>query len=321
MSFWRRVILLGLLAAATFSPACAEVLEAAPFRIEFHRRDADLAKVSLQVLREAQREFEALLPSGEDPIRVIVAHTMKEFLDHAQFFGQLTVSGIARPDQGLIVVKAPHLRRVGDDYRGTLRHELVHVLLHRNVNTAYLPRWLNEGLSMSLANEYYWQSVIELGQMYASGRIIEYKDLDLAFYAPGTEMKFGDAYAQALSMTRWMRDEFGEETFWNIIHDTKDLPFADALERHTGLTVREFWEHYRGSLWQLAIIGIFTSGSLFTPAAILAIIAYLRKRAQNQRTLEQWAVEEAEDDMILSWDEVAEGPYEWEEDEEEDSWR
>ncbi|MCC6145331.1 MAG: hypothetical protein IT368_16115 [Candidatus Hydrogenedentes bacterium] len=321
MSFWRSILVLGLLTVAACLPVAAEVLEAPPFRIEFHTRDADLATRSLQVLEEARREFAPRLPAGDEPIRIVIAHTMNEFMSHARVFGQMNVSGIAKPDESLIVVKAPHLRRLGEDYRGTLRHELVHVLLHRNSNPAYLPRWLNEGLSMSLANEYYWQSVIELAQMYASRRIIEYKDLDQAFYAPGTEMKFGDAYAQALSMTRWMRDEFGEEVFWSMIADTRNVPFAEALQKHTGMNVREFWEAYHGSLWKLALIGIFTSGSLFTPAAILAIIAYLRKRAQNQRTLEQWAVEEGEEDLILSWDDVAEGPYDWEEDEEDESWR
>ena len=40
--------------------------------------------------------------------------------------------------------------------------------------------------------------------------LVEYRHLDFAFLAPGDEMEFGDAYAQALSMTRYLRNRIGE---------------------------------------------------------------------------------------------------------------
>lgn len=305
---------LGLIAAA----ASGAEIERGILRIQHHESDRPTAEHALEILEEALAEFGHELPPGEETIRVIIAHDIQSFSAYARAFGGVEVSGLARAEEGLIVVKAPQLRYAHSDFRGTLRHELVHVLLARNTNPDYLPRWLNEGICMSLANEYYWNSLFHIARMYVHNRIIEYEDLDMRFRVPGDEMAFGDAYAQALSMTRFMRDRFGDEAFWEIVRGTRTGVLGAALREFTGMTVRDFWLAYRASLWKIALIGMIGSGSVFGIPAILLIIAYFRKRYTNRKLLERWALEEGEDDIILSWDDVAEGPYDWEENDEDD---
>jgi hypothetical protein len=229
----------------------------------------------------------------------------------------MRVSGLARPHQGLIIVKAPRLRGVREDFRGTLRHELVHILLARNVNTAFLPKWLNEGLCMMLANEHYWNSLFTIARMYVQRRIIPYRDLDLSFAMPGDEREFGDAYAQALSMTRFLRDRLGEERFWQVVLATRELTFMEAMKTHAGMNVAAFWDAYRASLWKIAVIGTVGSGSLFFIPAFLLILAVIRKKFTNRKILRRWEQEEREGDVILSWDDVSEGLHDWEIEEEE----
>lgn len=314
-----RTAAVALLLVSAAIPVYGAVLKDSLLHIEYDPADAATARHSLQVLREAIGEFSHRLSPGDQPIRLFIAHTSDQFMVYAKSFGSVRVSGLARSEEGLIVVKAPGLRYAHEDYHGTLRHELVHVLLARNVNTDYLPRWLNEGLCMSLANEYYWNSLFHVARMFAGGRIIPYKDLDMRFRSPGDEMEFGDAYAQALSMTRFMREEFGEDAFWAVILGTKDKMFARSLEEHAGLTVLGFWDVYHRSLWKVALIGSLGSGSIFGIPAVLLILAFIRKRYTNRRLLRQWAIEEAENDRgIVSWDDVAEGPYDWEQDEDDD---
>jgi len=52
-----------------------------------------------------------------------------------------------------VAVRAPYLVEGPASFAGTLRHELLHVLLARNVNLDHLPRWLNEGIAMRYARE------------------------------------------------------------------------------------------------------------------------------------------------------------------------
>ncbi len=313
--FLRGIMAILLAAACLCAPSAGEELARGQVRVRHHPDDARDAAVALEVVEEALGEFGHRLPPGDAPVCVVVAHDFAEFMRYARSYTQVSVSGVAHSSRGLIVVKAPRLRRAGSDYRGTLRHELVHVLIHRNANTALVPRWLNEGLCMSLANEYQWAAPLTVARMYLGGRLIPYRLLDRAFLMPGDEMEFNDAYAQALSMTRFLRDHLGEDTFWQVFHAMDTLTFGDALRKHAGISPSDFWDAYQRSLWKLALIGILTSGSFFTPAAFLVIIVWFRKRGQNRRTLARWEAEEAVEDAeglhVFSWDEVVEDPDAW----------
>ncbi len=299
-----------LLCATAMGAECVS----APFRVVHHPKDATCAQRSLDVLTAALAEFGGRLPAGEDAIEVRIAHTMTEFLQQAGHFSMLAVAGVARPEESVIVVKAPHLRKLNEDYAGTLRHELVHILLYRNTEThRNLPRWLNEGIAMMLANEHRWNSMFRVARMFFQNRIIDYQNLDNAFLAPGNEMAFGDAYAQALSMTRYLYDSLGEERFWEVIRGCRSHSFSRALLLYGGVELTDYWNLYHHSLWRIALIAMLSSGTLFTPGALLLILAYWRKRRSNKRILQRWALEEAagRETAYFSWDDVVEGPEAW----------
>ncbi|MBN2307884.1 MAG: hypothetical protein JXR94_02870, partial [Candidatus Hydrogenedentes bacterium] len=229
--------------------------------------------------------------------------------------------GVADSEAGVIAVKAPELLPPGGDVTGTLRHELVHVLLARNVRIDRMPRWLNEGIAMTQAREYRWESGFRVAQMYFQNRLLTYDALELSFLEPGREMEFGDAYAQALSMTRFLKDELGEERFWRVVSGLNTATFPEALEQHGSMSLEELSEAWRGSLWQVALVFSIVSGfSIFQVMAVLTIMAYLRKRRQGRLRMRRWEEEDAEDDRFPPFMTVREledqdGPYPWEEDE------
>lgn len=309
------IVPIALFCLALSLPIPAAILSGDLVQIEYHEGDEAIAQRSLDILQQALAEFGKHLPHGSQPIRVVIAKTVPEFQKHARRFAAVNVSGVAHSEKSLIAVKAPYLISPDADYMGTLRHELVHILLHRNTAPDNLPRWLNEGIAMSLANEYRWASPLHVARMYMSNRIIEYRYLDYAFQAPGDEMEFNDAYAQALSMTRFMRDRLGDETFWAVVRGTREMSFGDSLRRYTGRSPRDLWETYRRSLWKVALIGVLVSGSFFAPAAILVVIVYFKKQRRNRVVLDRWAAEEAEDLSsgveVFSWDKVTEDSDAW----------
>ena len=284
------------------------------FRVQHHPDAEAMARASLQVMQDALVEFDAYLPAGETPIYVVIAHTLEEFAEYGGWVDQVSVSGMAFSGEGLIVVKSPRLRMAGDDYIGTLRHELVHILLYRNVEVDFLPRWLNEGIAMSLAGDYRWGSTFGVARMYLANRLIPYPDLDRTFARRGHDGRFGDAYAQALSMTRFLRRELGDELFWEVVLATAEMPFGEALREIAGFSALEFWQRYERSLWVYTLGGIFSSGTVFVPAAFLVVVVWWKKQLQNRKVLARWEAEdaalEAGPDM-LTWDELAEDPEAW----------
>jgi len=319
----RRISCLLPLIALLCVVTAGERLVEAPFVIEFDPGRDALARRSLAVLQEARAEVAKRLPCGDAPVRVVICSTMASFERSTRLRsrGHL-VEGVARSEQGVIVVKAPGLRRQAFDYAGTLRHELIHVLLARNTDVSALPRWLNEGLAMTVGGDYRWESMFRVARMHLGGRIIPYRELNLELAAPHTDLAFGDAYAQSLSMTRFLRDRIGEEGLWQLVGALRTTTFSRALEDKTGLTpwqLHEAWEH---SLWKVAVVSSLVSGcSLFPLGALLLTMAYWRKRRRGQRILARWEEEEAEadDGCLLAHElEGREPPHAWEADYEEE---
>lgn len=263
--------------------------------VHFHEDDLDSAERVLSVTRGAAEEFAPILPLGEAPVHLRLVTSEEEFARLAGSLGRSNVSGVAQSDRGLIILKSPRLRSVTDDFNGTVRHELVHILLFRNADTRKLPRWLNEGTAMMLANEYRWQSMLHVARMVLSNSLEPIGQLDRAFGAPGHEIAFGNAYAQGLSMTQHLRDTIGEASFWEVVRGTREMSFPESLEHHGGLSYDEFWKSYKNSLWMITLVGTLVSGSLFGPAAVLLVIGYVRLRRKNRRKIREWEAEEREE--------------------------
>ncbi len=257
---------------------------------------------------------------GPDPVQVHVISSMDEFRLLSGPLAQRGVDGFARSREGIVVVKAPALLGPGANYAAILRHELLHVLLARNTAPGALPRWLNEGVAMTLSREFRWSSMVQVARMYVTGSVIPYDDLGRAFAAPGNEVEFGGAYAQSLSMTKYLREIAGEDAFWFILRDLKSQSFERSLERRTGLSPPEFFEEWEHSLWQTAVASYSLSGLAALPlGALLLTLAYFLKRRRGQRIVKEWEAEDAEeeeDPILFPSDlEGQDPPYPWEEDE------
>ena len=128
-------------------------IERGVFTVEYWPGDEQVAQDSLETLEQTLSDFAQRLPGGGQPITVTICRSLQEFRRRAGQYGSAWVGGISRTPSGQIAVKAPYLLPQPRDYDGLLRHELLHVLLARNVEEAFLPRWLNEGIVMVLFKE------------------------------------------------------------------------------------------------------------------------------------------------------------------------
>jgi hypothetical protein len=306
-----------LLAAIGSRHSGAVTIEGGIIRVHVSEGGKALAEETLAILQAGLAQYDARLPAGDTPIDIAIARTPAEFNALGAPAGMRRVEGFAVSRESRIVLKAPHLMRPDASYASVARHELLHVLLARNSEPGNLPRWLNEGIAMLISGEYRWSSMYRVASMYGRGRVIEYDALEFAFAAPGDEEEFGNAYAQSLSMTKYLRDRVGEAAFWELIAELKTAPFDEVLHRRLGLTEDDFVQGWEGSLWTVAVVSSLVSGfGAFQLAAVLALWAYVRKRRRGQRILRTWAAEEAEEpEIMFPWQlEDREGPHPWEED-------
>lgn len=315
----RRLIALCIALGAVCAPANGETLQASLFHITYEAGDEALAQRSLDALQESLMNFSRRLPPGDEPIRVVVCRTIECFQEYVGDYDTRLVEGIARSQEGFIAIKSPRLLPPDSNYESLLRHELLHVLLARNTNPVYLPRWFNEGVAMLLSEELRWESPLRVARLYLTRNLISYHQLNFAFSSRGSEEQFGDAYAQSLSMTQYLVEQVGEDTFWQMVRAMREMPFDEALFRFTGMSVPEFYDGWVDSLWHAAIFSTLISGfSIFQIGAILLIIAYWRKRRRGQDILEEWEEEEAvtaPEYTSGDWYDYDDEPIWWDEDE------
>ena len=268
--------------------------------IQISAPDVDRAVVerTRTVLEGAITELKRALPPGDTPISIHICATLDDFKKLAGNYARSNASGIAIPARGIIVVKAPHLlHSPGGDYEGTLRHELIHVLLGRNVKEGNIPRWLDEGIAMHVSREYRWESLWQVGEMYFRNAIIPYSDLESVLEQPGTEMEFGNTYAQSLSMTRYLIERLGEEVFWDFVADMRAEHFSDVLHSRLAMRPLDFYDAWHDSLKSISwTVSIVSGVTLFQLAALLTIYVYWKKRRAGLVKMRQWAREDAVQD-------------------------
>lgn len=307
--FFHAILLLFALLATT-TPA--DTLREGPFTVTFHPDDRDAAEESLRYLLDAQNEFERFLPLGEEPVDVHIAHNEDEFQAFTGPYAHVGVNGVTIAERSAIALKSPRLRSIADDYRGTVRHELVHVLLHRNTDTQKLPRWLNEGICMMLANEIRWESNVPVSWMHLTGQIIPLDELDRVFRQPEGDRDFGNAYAQALSMTRYLRDSAGEDRFWEMVRAMRSTTFEGALAGVAGVPEDAFWRGYTGSLWNLSLITTLRTGSFWGVLAALCIVVFGVRVIRNRRIIHRWEREDRNNEPEpFDWDRILEDAEAW----------
>lgn len=298
--------------------APAQTLQDGRVTILYDPADAALARHSMEIVEEALREFDARLPAGDAPVTVALCRTHAEFRRYAGQFALTGVGGVAEAHSGTIAVKTPRIQPSGADYDGILRHEILHLLLARNYNTAVMPRWLNEGLTMILSGEIRVDDRFLAGYMSVRGSLIPYNELPLVLEAAEYDGRLGEAYAQSLSMTEFLMKRLGEDRFWALLRSLDSKDFPAALREETGQTLFQWFDAWQQSLWKVALVFSLVSGfSAFQLMAVLVFIAYWRRRRRNRALLQRWEEEEADEPFLFAYQlEGREEPHPWEEEDE-----
>ncbi|RMG05311.1 MAG: hypothetical protein D6726_01515 [Nitrospirae bacterium] len=131
-------------------------------------------------------------------------------------FGQ--ISAIAIPERGLIVIDLSKTASDPFRFRSTLKHELIHLLLHEHIKSTPLPRWFNEGVAQFFSDGISEILISTKGDIlrkaYLSNRLITIPSLDPAFNHPDTILL---AYEESKSFVEFLEDRFGKGTLRKIL--------------------------------------------------------------------------------------------------------
>ncbi len=209
--------------------------------------------------------------------------------------------GVAYGDQAVVSV-ALWRGGQGIDFDRVLTHELAHLALDAALDDR-APRWLHEGFAYLHSSDWSWGRTNTLVGLAWSGDVIPLAELDRHFH--GREDETGRAYAQSYDLVAFLTQrgrsaESGDDgDRWAFREFLQRLAIGESMDRAARAsyhaTLDQLYAEWYESLRQrymILPIGLFSLG-LWVLAAVLLVLAWLRRRRQNRQRLRDWARREA----------------------------
>ncbi len=213
-------------------------------------------------------------------------------------------AGVAYSDVGVVTVAHASGTEINDVLSVT-SHELSHLALGAALH-GRAPRWLNEGFAYLHSSDWSMARTQTLTGMAWSGNTIPLHSLDDSF--PAAEIEVHKAYAQSYDLVAFLarrgryadkRDDGDRWPFRNFLgYIAQGESTNDAALRAYGTSMvdlyEEWYEDMRGRfmLVPASLFGLF----VWSFAALLLVIGYIKKTRQARRVLARWEVEERERD-------------------------
>lgn len=204
--------------------------------------------------------------------------------------------GVAYPALGLIILSVVEPNRwMPPDLRSVLTHELSHVALYRATKGQRLPLWFVEGLAVQQAREQNLSRIQTLWEASVSGGLLPLSALSRNF--PSTPHAVNLAYAQSADLVRHMlRDEDDRDAMADVIKRVSEgASFDRAVLASYRLDLPYLDREWRQSLRERFHLTplVLTGSVLWGGIAVLAALAFVRRRKQHREKLLRWAEEEA----------------------------
>lgn len=262
------------------------------FRFYFEKKTGiiiDLIKSADRVARKVER-LTGFAP--EEKIDVFIADNKNEFEKFLPEKSRVPAwaVGVAFPALNRIVLlKEPRI-----DLAATFRHELNHILLGQAFRgKEKVPRWLDEGLAMIVAEDWNLSAMTVMTGAVLSGSVMPMAAI--AGHFPYEEKRARIAYAQSFYFIAFLKKEFGDENFRRFLNTYQKQPnFKAALKRTYYLDwpeIDDLWQQYLRLRFNW--IPILTStGFLWFVASIIFVVGYFIKKRRSRKKLAQWAEEE-----------------------------
>jgi hypothetical protein len=271
-------------------------------RFRFHPQDEGVARRLQTRLPAALRKVTSELGIPEDQaLEVRIARGPREM-------GRLAPKGspppayavgVAYPALGLVILSVvdpqswfpPALAEV-------LTHELSHIALYRAAGGRPLPLWFVEGLAVHQAGEHRLGRIQTLWEAAVVDEIVPAQSLSARF--PSRPNQVNLAYAQSADLVEHLlRGHVDKQRLGELLGYVKaGRSFDQALlaAYHIDLPYLEReWRRSLGERYRVLPM-LLTGTALWGGIALLAIVAFLRRRKDQREKLTRWAEEEARED-------------------------
>ncbi len=273
------------------------------------RAEAGMETLAKQVAKQAPRMLEKIaadLPDLDVPtnveIRLVHKASSLPLVAPAGRGAPSWAAGVAYPDLGIVSIAHASGTELNDVLSVT-SHELSHLALGAALH-GQAPRWLNEGFAYLHSSDWSAARMQVLTAMAWSGNTIPFDDLDRSF--PAQELEVHKAYAQSYDMVAFLArrgryaDNKDEGDRWPFRGFLAQIANGASVEKAAmqayGTSLHDLYREWyqdlrsRYMLIPASLFGLF----IWTFAAFLLVLGYLRKTRNAKKILARWEEEEAE---------------------------
>jgi hypothetical protein len=206
-----------------------QTLDADPLHIHWYKGDEQFGVAALNAAQSGLQNIRGLFaPNLSEPVDIFI-YASESDLRGTLYDAEAWVVGHADSAAGVVTVTVEPGADQGIVMEQRIPHELMHILLYRQVGMGYknLPAWLREGMSM-LAEGYPnpdYESVLR--DAAARDGLTPIRDL-CASFSPRVDSAFL-AYAESRSFTNYLRGQYGADGLLNLAS-----VYADGVDCERG---------------------------------------------------------------------------------------
>jgi hypothetical protein len=279
-----RLLLASVFFLLTFTPIHAEnlaVTEGNDIIVQYNETLKNAAKEVIKLYPRIKQELEGIFGWEIDFKPSIVL--IRENARFQEIIANPYIIAFAIPHKNLVVIDYSKMNVSPFTLGVTLKHEMCHVLLGRNIPSERLPRWLNEGFCQWVTGGVGELMIDDkqpnLNKASLSHRLIPLSLLSRNFPIDRDQLIL--AYEESKSVVEYMVTEYGQRGVVTIMNSLKEGDDIDEATRK-GLSIsldelEERWTQYlqqRVTWIGYVAANIYTI--LFFVAALLTICGFLR---------------------------------------------
>ncbi len=197
--------------------------------------------------------------------------------DFLRMAGTPVAVAFAQPERGIIVLDISRVYAKPFNLNSSLSHELCHLVLHGNIKSENLPRWIDEGVCQWFSDGV---DEIEAGErIVLSGT--EMSPLSRLSRFPEDDAGVRNAYAESRSVVEYIVKEYGKNGLYRTLEGLKQGRSPDeALKAAISLDTDGLYARWRRYMERKNTVFLFLSREvypvLFFLAALATICGYAR---------------------------------------------
>lgn len=238
---------------------------------------ADQGSLTLTLVGDARRFEELAARDG-------VGLSAENVLGYADSAGRKLALNLAAIDA----------RRLSET--GVLRHEIAHLVMGSAL-LSKRPLWFEEGMAQWVENMPFDALMESAGNQFAPPTYKRFDELDAGLR---DDREAGAAYQQARSVIEIFVKRYGEARLRALLKklSAPGVGFSAAFKEATGDELRTFEREALGEIaarqenWWVLFLGANWWWMLFTLGAVLAFIAWRKRKRRTKELVDQWEEQE-----------------------------